>query len=396
MRILDTGTRPGDDPDLVVRKRTAVATALVAGVASFIYIAIGLNAGVPVVVALATLNLVGQVVNVVVFHFTGRIGPLVTVEMALGLLVIVGGAAAIGGITQGGGMVWVLLVPMGGVLLLGGRAGQIAYAAVIVAVGIGFLLEPLVGGEAIFPRWVLVTLTAVNLLVTSAVALGLVRFIDGERLAAKQQSDTLLLNVLPAPIADRLKHGERVIADHHEQASVLFSDIVDFTPLSETRPAQEVVSILNALFTQFDRLADRFGLEKIKTIGDAYMLVAGVPEPRHDHAEALMRMAIEMHRHVAEHPDVDGRRLQIRTGIASGPLVAGVIGERKFSYDLWGDTVNVASRMESSGIPGTIQVTEETRRLLVGPYPLERRDGVEVKGKGVLTTWTLDPARMDA
>ena len=103
-----------------------------------------------------------------------------------------------------------------------------------------------------------------------------------------------------------------------------------------------------------------------------------------------------MHRHVAQHPKVDGRRLQIRTGIASGPLVAGVIGERKFSYDLWGDTVNVASRMESSGIPGTIQVTGETRRLLVGAYPLERRDGVEVKGKGVLTTWTLDPARVDA
>jgi class 3 adenylate cyclase len=229
-----------------------------------------------------------------------------------------------------------------------------------------------------------------------AIALGLVLFIDEERLRARRQSDELLLNVLPEPIADRLKAGERVIADHYDQASVLFSDIVDFTPFSESKQPQEVVGVLNGLFTDFDRLADRFGLEKIKTIGDAYMLVAGVPEPRPDHAAILMEMAIEMHACVARHPGIGGRRLEIRTGIASGPLVAGVIGERKFSYDLWGDTVNTAARMESSGIPGCIQVTEETCQLLERRYPFVRRDGVEVKGKGQMTTWTLDPETLPA
>ena len=138
-------------------------------------------------------------------------------------------------------------------------------------------------------------------------------------------------------------------------------------------------------------MADEFGLEKIKTIGDAYMVVAGVPEPRDDHAAVLVEMALAMHRQVKAHPGVDGRRLEIRTGIDSGPLVAGVIGERRFSYDLWGDTVNTAARMEASGIPGCIQVTDDTYSLLTGRYPFARREGVEVKGKGPMSTWTLNP-----
>ncbi len=200
--------------------------------------------------------------------------------------------------------------------------------------------------------------------------------------------------MLPESIADRLKHGERVIADHYDHASVLFADIVNFTPLSESKGPQEVVSILNGLFIEFDRLAERFDLEKIKTIGDAYMVVAGVPEPREDHAGVLMEMALAMHAHVAGHVGIDGHRLEIRTGIASGPLVAGVIGERKFSYDLWGDTVNTAARMESSGVPACIQVTDTTCKLLGGRYPFVRREGVEVKGKGLMTTWTLDPSTL--
>jgi class 3 adenylate cyclase len=166
---------------------------------------------------------------------------------------------------------------------------------------------------------------------------------------------------------------------------------VDFTPFAEAQTPQRTVEVLNELFTGFDRLAEQFGLEKIKTIGDAYMVVAGVPERRDDHAEVLTEMALAMLAQVAAHAPADGRTLQIRVGIASGPLVAGVIGERKFSYDLWGDTVNTASRMESSGIPDRIQVTDETCRLLAGRYPFERREGVEVKGKGIMSTWTLDP-----
>jgi class 3 adenylate cyclase len=159
--------------------------------------------------------------------------------------------------------------------------------------------------------------------------------------------------------------------------------------MAEARPAVEVVSVLNEMFTAFDRLADELGLEKIKTIGDEYMAVAGVPEPRDDHAVAAMELALAMHALVAARP-AEGARLELRTGIASGPLVAGVIGERKYSYDLWGDTVNTAARMQSSGSTGCIQVTDETHRLLGDRYPFQRREGVEVKGKGTMTTWLLD------
>jgi class 3 adenylate cyclase len=153
--------------------------------------------------------------------------------------------------------------------------------------------------------------------------------------------------------------------------------------------------VLNDLFTGIDELAERHQLEKIKTIGDAYMVVAGVPEARSDHAEVMVRMAIEMHALAAKQLEIDGHRLQLRTGIATGPVVAGVIGRRKFSYDLWGDTVNTASRMESSGMPGCIQITEATWLRVKDHYPWQVREGVEVKGKGPMTTWVLDPAQFD-
>ncbi len=195
-----------------------------------------------------------------------------------------------------------MLAPIGCVLLIGPRAGLPAYVALVVVVAASAILNPWIPVDQALPEPVRIALTAVNLLVPAAIALGLVRYIDGQRLAARRQSDALLLNVLPEPIADRLKAGERVIADHYDHASVLFADIVDFTPFSESKTPQEVVSVLNALFTDFDRLAEGLGLEKIKTIGDAYMVVAGVPQPRDDHAAVLVEMALGMHARVAASP----------------------------------------------------------------------------------------------
>ncbi len=237
-------------------------------------------------------------------------------------------------------------------------------------------------------------LYAVNLILTCGIALALVVFIDGERVRAKGQSQALLLNVLPEAIVDRLQGGEQVIADHCPEVTVLFSDVVDFTPFSERVEAERVVEVLDNLFSAFDALAERYDLEKIKTIGDAYMVVAGVPKSRSDHAEAMLEMAIAMHRAADEQPPMDGNRLRIRTGMATGPVVAGVIGRRKFSYDLWGDTVNTASRMESSGLPGCIQVTEATWLRVRDRYPWQVREGVEVKGKGLMTTYLLDPSQL--
>jgi class 3 adenylate cyclase len=208
-------------------------------------------------------------------------------------------------------------------------------------------------------------------------------------LAERERSERLLLNVLPAPIAARLKQGEAVIADGFAEVTVLFADLVDFTRRSQDADPERVVQVLDELFSVLDRLAERHGLEKIKTVGDAYMVVGGLPEPRPDHAEAVAEMALAVREEVPRHRDPGGRPLAVRIGIDTGPVVAGVIGRRKFSYDLWGDTVNTASRMESGGVPGCIQVTERTYRRLRGRYRFERRGPVQVKGKGELVTWFL-------
>ena len=226
-------------------------------------------------------------------------------------------------------------------------------------------------------------------LLTAVLLLG--EAVRGRRALAVEQdrSERLLLNVLPAPIAARLKQGEAVIADRFQEVTVLFADLVDFTRSSDHSTPERVVQVLDDLFTAFDRLAERHGLEKIKTIGDAYMAVGGLPEPRPDHAQAVAEMAMAVREETARHRDPSGQPLALSIGIDTGPVVAGVIGTTKFSYDLWGDTVNTASRMESSGVPGCIQVTERTYRRLRDGYRFERRGPIQIKGKGELVTWFL-------
>jgi adenylate cyclase len=392
-RLLDIGTDPADDPDLVLRKRTAMGTLYALLATGVLYLFMGLATNRPLVAVFAVIQMSAQLVNLALFSRFRRLEPVVWSIIAVGLATVFSGVVTLGGLEgSAGNVVWGIIAPIGAILLLSAGAGIPVYIGLVAVVLAGVLLDPIIAKDQALPHGHAILAMAVNVLGAAAVSLGLVRYIDGQRLAARRQSDGLLRNVLPEPIADRLKAGERVIADHFDQASVLFADVVDFTPFAEARPPRETVAVLNDLFTAFDQLADRFGLEKIKTIGDAYMVVAGVPEQREDHAAVLLEMALAMHRHVERLQPVDGRHLQIRSGMASGPVAAGVIGERKFSYDLWGDTVNTAARMESSGIPGRIQVTDETCRLLADRYPFERREGVEVKGKGIMTTWTLDPS----
>jgi class 3 adenylate cyclase len=205
----------------------------------------------------------------------------------------------------------------------------------------------------------------------------------------RDRADSLLYNVLPAAIADRLKKDPARIAEHFDQVTVLFGDIAGFTPMSAEITPQELVAALDEVFTAFDDIAQRHGLEKIKTIGDAYMAAGGVPTPRADHAQAVARMALEMRELVAKRSFFGARQLRMRIGIHTGPAVAGVIGRKKFIYDLWGDTVNTASRMESHGAPGEIHVTEATRTALGEGWVLEDRGVSEIKGKGSMRTWWL-------
>jgi len=205
----------------------------------------------------------------------------------------------------------------------------------------------------------------------------------------RARSERLLRNILPESIAERLKSEDKPIADRFDEVTVLFADIVGFTAMSEKSPPEKVVDLLNHLFSGFDSLADELGLEKIKTIGDAYMVVGGLPDPVADHAIRVARMGQGMLRLIEDWNQKTGHVLQLRIGIHSGPVVAGVIGRRKFSYDLWGDTVNLASRLESHGQPGRIHLSGETARSLTGTFQLESRGVVSVKGKGELETFFL-------
>ncbi len=207
--------------------------------------------------------------------------------------------------------------------------------------------------------------------------------------AQQQQTEELLLNILPKPIAQQLKLNPSIIADSFDEVSVLFADLVGFTQFSAQRNAKELVELLNVIFSKFDQLAEQHGLEKIKTIGDAYMVVAGLPTARTDHAEAIAKMALDMQQAIVKVNTETGTDFSIRIGINSGPVVAGVIGLKKFSYDLWGDTVNTASRMESQGIPGAIQVTAQTYERLRDKYLFEERGIIRVKGKGEMITYLL-------
>jgi guanylate cyclase len=208
------------------------------------------------------------------------------------------------------------------------------------------------------------------------------------------RSEALLLNILPGPVAQRLKAGEAVIADEYSEVTILFADIVDFTKLAARTKPQELVNLLNKVFSAFDRLTRQHGLEKIKTIGDAYMVVGGLPVPQTDHATAIAEMALEMHAETARLGQELGEPLGLRIG--SGPVVAGVIGEQKFAYDLWGDAVNTASRMESQGVADHTQLTESAYQRVKENYVCEKRGTINVKGKNEMTTYFLTRKRKEA
>lgn len=390
-RLLDLGSEVGDEPDLVIRKRTAVA-------AAFAYIAIAVVIGIADLVlglrvqaALALAQILAFGAALLAFGRNHRLTPLIVTMSVVGMAVLLLSLIPGGGLSWAAtNLIWIILVPLAAVLFLGPRAALPAFVAVIVVVGAAIAMDPFVRSAPPEPSPARLVFSAVNILGPATVALGLVVFIDGERVRAKEESDALLLNILPRSIADRLKHGEKVIADDYDVVTVLFADLVGFTPFAAGQPPARVVEVLNRVFNAFDTLAERSGLEKIKTIGDSYMVVAGAPEPRADHADALLELALEMHAAVTSIETSPGQPLRLRIGIASGPAVAGVIGHRKFSYDIWGDAVNLASRMESTGIAGMVQVASSTRRLCGERYPFTPRD-VDVKGLGELRTYLLDP-----
>ena len=309
--------------------------------------------------------------------------------------------ASLGGFVASSAVIlWAIFTPLAAVALVGRRASLgwlIAFFIVLVVLA---LLDPVLANHpADLPTGFVTTFFALNVMGTTLSAYLMLSYFVEQRASAlaaleaeQERSERLLLDVLPQPIAERLKANTGVIAEHYDAVTVLFTDLVDFTAQSSILAADELVALLDRIFSAFDRLADAEGLEKIKTIGDAYMLTGGLPLPRLNHVEAVARTAIAMRREIAVIAELTGqRRLTVRIGIDSGPVVAGVIGRRKFIYDLWGDTVNMASRMESHGLPGQIQVTARVAaQLAAAGFATRPRGTIEVKSKGPIETFLLD------
>ena len=265
----------------------------------------------------------------------------------------------------------------------------LAFAGLMLVSG---LIDPMLARNAApIPDPVRLAFFVLNVTGVALTAYLLLQYAVRARDQAFARSEGLLLNVLPQPIAEQLKRAPGIIAESHPDVTVLFADVVDFTLFAERTTPEGVVSVLDEIFSAFDRLAQRHGLEKIKTIGDAYMVVAGLPLPRADHADAMAAMAVDMLTEFASLRDRLGVDLAIRIGMESGPVVAGVIGRHKFTYDLWGDTVNTASRMESHGVPGRIQVGSGTHQRLRERRRFEERGEIEIKGKGRMRTYLLVP-----
>lgn len=289
-------------------------------------------------------------------------------------------------------LTWAILTLVLAALFVGRRAVLFftgGYVVVIIAAG---FLEPAARQHLpqIDPH-LIVQAAIYNLIVLGLITAGAILYLFNQVERYRRRADDLLLNILPGAIAARLKENPGTIADGYDEVTVLFADIVDFTTMSADADPVAVVSKLNEIFSEFDLLAARHGLEKIKTIGDAYMVAGGLPEPQPDHVEAVAAFAVDMLAAVSHHASWTGAPLRLRVGINTGPVVAGVIGRQKFIYDLWGDAVNVASRMESNSLVNEIQVTEAVKERLDGRYEFIQRPPLPIKGKGMMVTYLLRP-----
>jgi guanylate cyclase len=395
------GADPEDDQELRQKKTLLVLLAVLIAPVSVIwgvlYLALGSWVGIAPLVYCAI-----SVASLVVFARTKSFRFLLAVQL-LDILVAptAGGQMLVGGFLPSGAVgLWGILAPMGALVFLDVRQAVRWFVAFLLVFLLTGILGEVLFADADLPLWFTSTMLALNIVGAASIAFMLLATFAHQRNEAlvavrveQEKSESLLVNVLPGSIAARLKATDRTIADHFDETSILFADVVDFTPLSQRLPPAEMVDILDRLFSHFDTLVERHGLEKIKTVGDCYMAAAGVPDPHEDHARRAALVALDM-RDAVTTSSVAGREgLELRIGINSGPVVAGVIGRKRFIYDLWSDAVNTASRMESHGTPGEIQITRATYELLKDEFVCRPRGTIEVKGKGRMETWYLEGTR---
>ena len=297
----------------------------------------------------------------------------------------------LGGFEQGSVVVlWAFAAPLLALVVYGARAGTRWFVVFVAAIVISGFFEPtLRAAVEPLPSRIQAAFFVLNIAAPLTAVLVTLAYFVRQRDAANARTENLLLHILPGSIVRRLTSGETQIADRHEHATVLFADIVGFTAFADATSPERIVTLLSRAFVELDDLAARHGLEKIKTLGDGYLAVAGVTTPRPDHALAATAMALEVESTLVRVLADQWPQIRMRVGLATGPVMAGVIGTERFSFDVWGDTVNTASRMASLADPGCVQVTEETRTVVGDRYRVERRDAVQVKGKGLMTTYVV-------
>jgi guanylate cyclase len=326
------------------------------------------------------------IANTALFAYTRNFGFYRFSQLLLILLLPWLLMESLGGFSDSSAViVWAALCPLAALLFEDLRRTTFWLAGFFALLVVSGLLQPYLPPASLSPQFV-TWFFALNIGAVIGIVFSMLYYFVGQRNYFQQRSETLLLNILPFEISEILKTGTRTIAAHHDAASILFADVVQFTPLAATMTPLQLVELLNEVFQCFDNLVERYDLEKIKTIGDCYMVAAGVPRARPDHAAALVGLALDMQAEVAERA-FGGKRLAFRMGINSGPVVAGVIGRKKFIYDLWGDAVNVASRMESQGQGGAVQITRRTYELIKDQFVCEPKGTATIKGAGELEVW---------
>jgi adenylate cyclase len=391
-------THPDDDRDMVLKKQLLFGVSVTIIPIGILWGLIHLFFGEYIAAAIPTAYSLISISSIILLRLTDRYETFRTIQLLLILLCPFLFMLAMGGFNNGSvGFIWSVMAPFGAILFYQTHHASrwlLAYLGLLVLCGI---LQPFLNTETRLPEGFVTSMFVLNIGMVSIITFNLMQnFVNGKNHLVellrleREKSERLLLNVLPEEIAPVLKEGKEVIAEHYESASVLFADIVGFTELSEKFSPEEIVVVLNEIFSEFDTLVESYRVEKIRTIGDNYMVASGVPSPRTDHAEVIANLAIDMCDFIENYPALNGHRIDFRVGINSGPLIAGVIGRKKFHYDVWGDTVNIASRMESSGEPGRIQITAVTQQLLYPSFRCTLRGRTPIKGKGEIETWFLE------
>lgn len=364
----------------------------------WIYTLSGLGEGYALMAAVPYVYIIVSYASLLIFYRSKKFEYFTFTQLVMLLVMPFFMQWAIGGYEASSGIaIWAILSPIGALMILGTKPSTPWFALFAILAALSWKLNYMFAGNSLpIPAHVKDTFFLMNIIGTTCILYAVMRYFQSQKertmleLNLEQaRSEKLLLNVLPKSIATRLKDNDMRIADSHEAVTILFADIVSFTKMTASMPPAELVDMLSQLFSRFDALSDKHGLEKIKTIGDGYMVMGGAPLARDDHAIVIAQLALEMLQAVKEFNAQAGKSVQLRIGISSGHVVAGVIGTSKFAYDIWGDPVNMASRMEKTGIAGQIQVSDVTYELLKQDFTLEPRGLIEIKGKGEVSTYLL-------